>query len=226
MPDGSTIKNIFRYSAVNFAATVLMFLIMRADFYFVERYCSTLVLANYVQVAKIGQMALVFPGLLGGVIFPFTVNADESFSEKISFFCRVLTLIFIILLIIFLAAGPFIFTPMLGPDFYLMFRGLAATGIGVYCLAIGLILTSYFEGKNTQKIILVSNMVALLIILAGDTVFVPAFGYIAAALIFSTANLAGMIILLLHFMKKTSLSVKDIFLLKSSDSFIFRFWRK
>ena len=226
LPDSSIITNIFRYSAVNFAATVLMFLIMRADFYFVERYCSTVVLANYVQVAKIGQMALVFPGLLGGVIFPFTVNADESFSEKVSFFCRVLTLIFMILLVIFLAAGPFIFTPLLGPDFYLMFRGLAATGVGIYCLAINLILTSYFEGKNSQKIILLSNIAALVIILAGDALFVPSFGYIAAAVIFSTANFAGMIILLLYFMKKASVPVKDIFLLKNSDSFIFRFWKK
>ena len=224
-PNGSIAKSMFRYSFVNFVATVLMFLVMRADFYFVERYCNEITLANYVQVAKIGQMALVFPGLLGGVIFPYTVNAEAGFAEKISFFCRLLTLIFIVLFIGLFIFGKFIFTILLGADFSLVYNGLCGSFTGIFCLAINLIIISYFEGKNKQAIILWSVLFTLLVLLSGDYFFVPIYGYMAAAIVFSIANLIGMIILLASFTRLTGINLKQLFLLKKSDNFIFRFWQ-
>ncbi len=210
-------KGLIKYSAFNFCGSVLMFLVLRADFYFVEKYCDNETLGNYVQVARIGQMLLIVPTLFGGVIFPYTVHARESIAGKISFFCRALTLVFVIAMVGLLITGKYIFTWMLGDGFTLVFPGILATFIGVYCLAIGIIFISYFEGKNMQKIILVSNIITLCLLITGDYFLVPMFGYLAAAIIFSVSNLAGMIILLNYFIKKTSVSAKDIFIFKASD---------
>ncbi|MEJ7611027.1 MAG: hypothetical protein WKF88_07600 [Ferruginibacter sp.] len=224
-PGAGIVKNMFRYSLVNFAATVLMFLLMRADFYFVEKYCNDITLANYVQVAKIGQMALVFPGLIGGVIFPYTVNAEAGFAEKIAFLCRLLSLVFIILFFLLLVFGKFIFTNLLGADFTLVYKGMIAGFAGIFCLAVNMIIISYFEGKNKQGVILWSIFISLLIILAGDHYFVPLYGYLAAAIIFSIANFFGMIILLASFIQTTRIPLKNIFLFRPADGFIFRFWK-
>ena len=225
LPDAGTVKNVFRYSAVNFTGTVLMFLIMRADFYFVEKYCSGIVLANYVQVAKIGQMALIFPGLLGGVIFPYTVNAPASFAEKISFFCRMLTGIFVSAAVVFIVAGKSIFIWLLGADFYLVYPGICGTFAGIYFLGINLILISYFEGRNQQKIVLLSNLISLFIVIATDYFLVPVYGMMAAAIVFSAANFAGMLVLAGYFITQTGTRAKELFLPRRADSFVFRFWK-
>ncbi len=216
---------IVKYSAFNFCGTVLMFLVLRADFYFVEKFCDKISLGNYLQVARIGQMLLIVPTLFGGVIFPFTVHSKENIAGKISFFCRMLTLLFLVALVILLLSGNYIFVWMLGDGFHLIFPGILGTFTGVYCLTLSIIFISYFEGKNSQKIILISNLVTLLILVSGDYLLVPVFGYIAAAIIFSVSNLIGMLILLYYFMKKTSASIKDIFIFKAADILLLRSFR-
>ncbi len=213
---------VIKYSVFNFLGTVLMFLVLRADFYFVDKFCDKISLGNYLQVARIGQMLLIIPTLFGGVIFPYTVQSKENIDNKIYFFCRLLTLVFLFALTALLLTGNYIFVWMLGNGFHLVFPGILATFLGVYCLAMGVIFISYFEGKNMQKIIVISNVAILLILVSGDYLFVPVFGFLAVAIIFSVSNLAGMMILLYYFIKKTSGSVKDIFIFKASDASIFR----
>ena len=75
------------------------------------------------------------------------------------------------------------------------------------------------------KIIVLSNIITLLILVSGDYFLVPAFGFIAAAIIFSISNLGGMMILLYYFIKKTSGSVKDIFIFKAADASVLRLRR-
>ena len=190
---------------------------MRADFYFVEKYCDAKTLGNYVQVAKIGQMALLLPSMLGGVIFPFSVNAEEGFAKKINFICRVLTLFFLAGMTGLLIFGKYIFVHLLGADFDLVHTGILAAFPGVFCLAMNIVFTSYFEGQNRQWRILGSTLMSLVIILVCDRIFVPQYGYMAAAFIFSSANAAGMLVLLAGYMKKSKSSFKEIFVFSGKD---------
>lgn len=211
------LKELFSYSLINFGASVLLYLVMRADFYFVEKYCDAKTLGNYVQVAKIGQMALLLPSMLGGVIFPYSVNADETFTGKINFICRILTLFFLAGMIGLFIFGKYIFVHLLGPDFDLVHTGILAAFPGVFCLAMNILFTSYFEGQNRQWRVLGSTLISLVIILVCDRVFVPQYGYMAAACVFSVANAAGMLILLAGYMKKSGSSFKEIFIFSGSD---------
>lgn len=216
-----SINKVLNYSLTNFTGTILLFLVMRADFYFVEKYCDKTELANYIQMAKIGQMALVFPGLLGGVIFPFSINSDKAFGGKIAFFCRVVTLLFVMLGILFLIAGRHLFIYLLGPHFELIFLMLSGSFAGIYFLSLNIVLISYFEGLNMQKIIISSGLVTLLIIILGDSIMVPEMGYMAAAIVFSVANLAGFAVLFARFKSLSSLSIKEIFLFSRQDLSMF-----
>ena len=212
-----TITSLARFSIVNFIAGVILFLITRADLYFVERYCTALVLANYIQVAKIGQLMLVIPGQISGVIFPYAVNAKESFDNKIGFFGRICTAAFIFIYVLFFIFGNFGFTLLFGKDFSYAYPAMACIFPGFYFLALHLIIISYYEGKNLQKIIVYAELITLLIILAGDFFLVPIGGYIAAAIVFSAANLAGLCISLFYFKRLTSVKLKDFFYTRKSD---------
>ncbi len=210
-------KNIFSYSAINFVITVLFYLVMRADIYFVEKFCSKINLSNYLQAAKIGQMLLVFPGLIAGVIFPYTIEAPEALAHKVAFLCRTLTLLYLIVFFVFLSVGKFIFPWLLGKDFNLMYEIFAISFAGIYCLSISLLIISFFEGINKQKMIIESFSAVLFFILIADYFLVPKYGYIAAAAIFSIANLIGLIVLLNSFKKETEIKFTNMFIVKRTD---------
>ena len=213
----SSIKKLFSYSILNFIITVLFFLVLRTDLYFVEKYCTKVVLANYLQAAKIGQMLLIFPGLIAGVIFPYTINDSKALAGKVAYLCRGLTFLYLIIFLVFLGFGQFVFPWMLGKDFNLMYEIFAVSFTGVYCLSISLLIISYFEGTNKQKIIIWSFLSVLFVVVIADYFLVPKYGYTAAAAIFSIANLSGLVILLNTFKKETEIKFTDMFIVKETD---------
>ena len=213
----SSIKKLFSYSILNFIITVLFFLVLRTDLYFVEKYCTKVVLANYLQAAKIGQMLLIFPGLIAGVIFPYTINNSKALAGKVAYLCRGLTFLYLIIFLVFLGFGQFVFPWMLGKDFNLMYKIFAVSFTGVYCLSISLLIISYFEGTNKQKIIIWSFLSVLFVVVIADYFLVPKYGYTAAAAIFSIANLSGLVILLNTFKKETEIKFTDMFIVKQTD---------
>ncbi len=215
--DLSVTKYIFSYSAINFVITVLFFLVMRIDIFFVEKYCNKISLSNYLQTAKIGQMLLVFPGLVAGVIFPYTIEAPKVLAGKVAYLCRTLTFLYLLIFIIFLFTGQFVFTWLLGPDFNLMYEIFAASFFGIYCLSISLLFISYFEGINKQKIIIEAFLVTLFIIIIVSYLFVPMYGYLAAAITVSIANFVGLLVLLKAFNKETAIKFNETFFVKLDD---------
>ena len=171
------LKKLFHYSVLNFIITVLFFLILRTDLYFVEKYCTKVELANYLQASKVGQMLLVFPGLIAGVIFPYTVDDANALSGKVAYLCRGLTILYLFLFIVFLSFGQFVFPWMLGKDFNLIYEIFSILFFGIYCLSISLILISYFVGINKQWIVTWSFLAILLIILIANYLLVSKFGH-------------------------------------------------
>ena len=76
---------------------------------------------------------------------------------------------------------------------------------------------SYFEGTNKQKIIIWSFLSVLFVVVIADYFLVSKYGYMAAAAIFSIANLSGLAILLNTFKKETEIKFTDMFILKQTD---------
>ena len=211
------IKKLFYYSVLNFIITVLFFLILRTDLYFVEKYCTKVELANYLQASKIGQILLIFPGLIAGVIFPYTIDDSKALAVKVASLCRILTFLYIIILCVFLLIGQYVFTWILGYDFNLIYKIFSILFFGIYCLSISLLLISYFVGINKQFIVTWSFMAILLIILIANYLLVLEFGYLAAAIIFSVANFVGVIILFNTFKRETAIKFKQIFIVRFRD---------
>ena len=210
-------KKLFSYSFLNFIITVLFFLVLRADFYFVGKYCNKISLSNYLQSAKIGQMLLIFPGLIAGVIFPYTINEPQILAGKVAYLCRFLTFIYLLIYVVFLLTGNFVFTWLLGPDFKLMYEIFAVSFFGIYCLSINLLFISYFEGINKLKIILLSLAVTFMMLIFLNFLFIPSYGYMAAAYVFSMSNFLGLLILFKKFRSTTEILITDILFIKKSD---------
>lgn len=208
-------RKLFQYSGLNFFSNLLLFILIRADFYFVEKYCEPVVMGNYVQAAKIGQMLLLVPGMIGGVIFPYAINAGEEMVKKIVYLCKVLAVCFCVAYIGLLLAGKWVFPWMLGAEFDYVYHMMILLVPGVFFAAINLLLISYFEAKNSQWTIFLTNALTVIVLLAIDFFFVKSFGYKAAAIAFTFANFIATLIFTMKFRSVTSQSLKSLFGIRS-----------
>lgn len=206
---------LFRYSGLNFFSHIIMFMIVRADYYFVENYCDPTVFGNYVQAAKFGQMMMMIPGLMGGVIFPYSIRRQQDMQHKVMHLCKVVTLCFIGGYTVVLLIGGWLFPWMLGAQFGYVHHMLVLLLPGVLFASINLLLISYFEGQNRQKLIFVSNLVIIVLLIVMDRLAVPSFGYKAAAIAFTIANLTGTGILSYFFLQKSGIHWSNIVRLQS-----------
>ncbi|MFC4261442.1 hypothetical protein ACFOWM_01005 [Ferruginibacter yonginensis] len=222
----TSLQKVVTFSLTNYVCAILLFLIMRADLYFVEKYCDTNTLSNYIQASKIGQLLLVFPGLLGGVIFPYAATDDQTLQPKINGLIRLITLVFLIGFVMSYFVGNTVFTWLLGDGFGLMNHIFLLSFIGIYSLTISILLISFYEGVNKQRIIIIANSCTLLILLLGDYFLVKKYGFALAAIIFSVSNFIGLCILLNEYKKMNSLHFIHLFLITKQDVIDLQFWKK
>ena len=117
----------------------------------------------------------------------------------------------------FLLTGSFVFTWLLGPDFKLMYEIFAVSFFGIYCLSLNLLFISYFEGINKLTIILLSLAITFMMLIFLNFLFIPGYGYMAGAFVFSLSNFFGLLILFKKFQSTTDILITDILFIKKKD---------
>ncbi len=190
LPAFINIRLLVRYALVALAANVIFFLVYRVDYWIVKKYCTLQELGNYIQVSKLGQMLLIIPTIISSVVLPQTAGGDTELSEmknNILIIGRISSLLFFILFLIIVLSGKWIFPFVFGQTFQLMYVPFLLLLPGIWALSNLTILSAYFAGINKVKINVQGASLALLVILAGDFVFIPHFGIPAAAMV-STAG--------------------------------------
>jgi O-antigen/teichoic acid export membrane protein len=78
-------------------------------------------------------------------------------------------------------------------------------------------MTAYFSGKNKIKINITAAVFALIVILAGDIIFIPEYGIVAAALVSSLGYIVYQVYVISVFKKEYPCSVRDFFIFRWSD---------
>lgn len=190
LPAFTQIRLLIRFALVALAANVIFFLVYRIDYWFVAKYCSPEELGNYIQASKLGQMLLVIPTIISSVVFPHTASAGLDLTEiknDIMRMGRIATLLFSILFLVMILSGKWIFPIVFGHTFQLMYVPFVLLLPGIWALSNLYILSAYFGGVNKVKINVQGACLALLVILAGDVLFIPRYGIFAAAIV-STAG--------------------------------------
>ncbi|HEX8279502.1 MAG TPA: polysaccharide biosynthesis C-terminal domain-containing protein [Segetibacter sp.] len=204
LPAFKNIRLLIRYALMALAANVIFFLVYRLDYWFVKKYCTAEELGNYIQVSKLGQMLLIIPTIIASVILPHTAaEATEHIEMKqnIMRIGRIITVLYFILFLLTVLTGKLVFPFVFGETFQLMYVPFLLLIPGIWALSNMTILNAYFAGINKVKINVQGAGLALLVILAGDLIFIPQFGIFAAA-IASTAGYAVNFIYLFSILQK------------------------
>ncbi len=196
-PSGSDIRSFFRYSITALAANVIFFLVYRIDYLFVKASAasSDADLGNYIQVSKLGQMLLVIPQIIASVVFPrtATVIARQEMNTSIQIIARLFSQLFLLIFALVVVFGDAIFPWIFGESFNRMQLPMLILIPGIFSLSVLALLSAYFSGKGKVQVNVKGALIALIVMIGCDVIFVPRFGIIAAAIISTlsyTVNLA------------------------------------
>ena len=226
LPPVSDIKKFTRYSLSVLLFNVLLFLVYRIDYFFV-RYspvCSAADLGNYIQASKLGQMLLVIPQIVGSAVYPQVSSGNDlqAVSRAIVVLAKSFAILFIAIFFIVLAVGKWLFPFMFGATFHHVQIPLLFLLPGIYGLSLISFLSNFFSGKGNVFISVRAAVIALLIVVAGDFIFVFKYGIEAAAIISSVGYLAMSALYVKPFIKESGISLTRFFILNKEDIKVIR----
>jgi O-antigen/teichoic acid export membrane protein len=206
LPSFAQLRKIFRYSGIALFANLVFFLVYRVDYWFVKIYCSGHDLGNYIQVSKLGQLILLLPNVLSNNIFPAAASGQKPMIRQfIKVLTRNLLLVFLIFSLALGLAGHWLFPAVFGSTFNHMDQPFLLLVPGILALVVQALLSAYFAGRNKMQVNIRGSLMALVVIVGGDTFFIPRFGIQAAALVSS----AGYIIIVSYSLFRFSNEFRD-----------------
>lgn len=219
LPNTSQCNLLLKYSLLALAGNVVFFFVYRVDFWFVNRFCSASDLGNYIQASKTVQLLLVLPQILATVVFPKAASsATQSFiQQEILIITRLIVQCFVVVTLVSVFFGKIIFTSLFGDTFNSMNVSFCLLLPGILSLSILALLSAYFSGLNLIKINIIGAILALVVILIGDILFVERYGIIAAALISSVGYTVNVVYSFFKFFQQNDLRFSQIFAFKKSD---------
>ncbi|HEY4876316.1 MAG TPA: polysaccharide biosynthesis C-terminal domain-containing protein [Puia sp.] len=214
---GAEFKKLFSYSLLALLSNLIFFLVYRVDYWFVKKFCTESDLGNYIQVSKIGQMFFVLPSIIGSVIFPIISAGQQQVKTKLKAIALALLLLYFVLCVILIAAGKWLFPHIYGNSFEKMYSPFLFSIPGILSLSMLYPFTAYFSGKKRIDINLKGALLALVLIVAGDIIFIPRYGISGAALISSFGYILYQFYVMFFFAKEYKVSVASLFSVSSGE---------
>lgn len=219
LPNTRQLQSLLRYALLALVGNVVFFFVYRVDYWFVNNYCTASDLGNYIQASKMGQLLLVLPQILASVVFPRSVNSNNiSFiPQQILIISRLLMQCFLVLILGSVCFGRIIFAGIFGDSFNTMHVAFSWLLPGILALSILAILSAYFSGQNQIKVNITGAILAFVVILVGDILFVKQYGIVAAAIVSSIGYTVNVAYSFYHFFKQNTIVVGELWHFKKSD---------
>lgn len=213
------IQQLFRYCGLAFAGNVIFFLLYRVDYFFVEKYCTTQQLGNYIQVSKLVHLFFVLPTILASAVFPITARGgnEQTIDKLLTLLSRSIFLVYFLSCLLLALTGKWLFPQVFGDSFSGMYLPFLWLIPGILSLSGIFTLTAYFAGKDRIKVNINGSLLALLVIVPGDMLLIPLYGIEAAAIVSSIGYLVYQVYIIAVFKKEYKIAVADFFIFRRSD---------
>ncbi len=218
MISSNEFRLLFRYCAMAFTGNVIYFLLYRVDYWFVQRYCTSDQLGNYIQVSKLGHLFFILPTILASAVFPLTAGGKkENIGTMLTLLSRAIFFTYLVVCLLLAFAGKWLFPLVFGESFSDMYQPFLLLVPGILALSGLYTLTAYFAGKDQIKTNIIGSVYSLAVILIGDILLIPLFGIQAAALVSSIGYMVYQGYIIAVFKKEFDIPLSRFFLIRKSD---------
>ncbi|MFN5334877.1 MAG: hypothetical protein ACK5BV_06800 [Bacteroidota bacterium] len=216
--DIDILKTLFKYSLPVFGANILIFLATRIDYWLLHYYKQHPVLVgNYIQVSRIAQLFQLFPSMLAAFLFPAVSAAKEQLNAYIIKLSRLVLLINLMLILLIVTCGKFLFPLILGSSFDQMYPLFILMIPGIISLSLLAIVSTYFSGNNRVIINLMVSLLGLICVFVGNFFFIPYYGVRTASVVSSVGYSICFLVTWLAFSMSTKNSVLSLLAFRKSD---------
>lgn len=211
-------KLLVRYCALAFAGNIIYFLLYRIDYFFVEKYCTTTQLGNYIQVSKLGHLFFILPTILASAILPLAAQGKKQrIDQLLTLISRSIFLLYSFICIIMATTGIWLFPWVFGESFTNMYMPFVLLIPGILSLSGLFTFTAYFAGRDQVKTNIIGSVYALLFVVIADILFIPTYGIEAAALISSGGYIIYQLYIISIFKKEYKTPLSEFFIFKFTD---------
>lgn len=218
LPSRAAFSKLAKYSMTAFLANVLFFLVYRIDYWFVEYYCTSDALGNYIQVSKLTQTLFILPSMIASAVFPAIVSSAESrISEKVATIARVLLLIYLSICLLLAATGYWLFPFVFGKTFGDMYAAFLLLIPGILVLVMMFPVTAYYAGVKKIRLNVIALFFSLIFIIMGNLMLTPQYGINGAALASTVGYIVYHVFLVFFFLRENTLSYLRFYRIKKSD---------
>jgi O-antigen/teichoic acid export membrane protein len=222
LPNMLELKKLFKYSLIALAGNVVFYFVYRIDYWFV-RYntvsCTPEDLGNYIQASKLGQLLLVVPQIMASAIFPQTASGTlrNDVNKSIIVLFRIFIVVFLAAIVVISMVGNWLIPFVFGVTFNNVTIPLLLLLPGIFGIAVLVLLSAYFSGKGKVRINVEGALIALIVVIIGDIIFIPKYGIYAAAIVSTIGYLVNLCYALWHFFNDYNLTWKEVLHFETSD---------
>ncbi len=210
---------VLKYSSMSFVANIIFFLVYRVDYWFLNYFSiDAIAFGNYVQVSKLVQMFLIIPSIIATTVFSVTAKGDENLVIKnIPQLSRIIFFSVIVICTILAIVGKWLFPFIFGITFTQMYIPFLLYIPGIAAIATLYSFAAIYSGSNRITTNIIGSLLALIIIVVGNIIFIPIAGINAAAAVSSSGYVLYEVYVLIQFKKEYGLNLRDCFVLKKTD---------
>jgi O-antigen/teichoic acid export membrane protein len=218
-PSNQTVKSVLSFAVLALITNLIYFLVYRVDYWFVRNNATASDLGNYIQVSKIGQIFLLMPGVIGTILFTRTASKQsEDVMRELQILSRLLLLAYTLVVTVLLISGQWLFPYIYGQSFGQMYWAFVLLSPGILSLSTLTLVAAYNAGRGKMIVNLRGAVIALLVIVAGNSIFSASYGIYAAAAVSSLGYITYQVYIMAMIKRgMPGVSIKLFFLPQQGD---------
>lgn len=215
-PDLALLKVMLTYAFKFYISIMAGYVIFRVDLLIVNHFRGAGEAGVYAVASQVSFLLLMIPGVIATLLFPRVASLQDSqggFAVQVTRNASFLMLI----VCLAAAAGSFLLPLIYGARFADATTLLLILLPGVYLVGLESVLVQHFTGTDLPAAIPGFWVITLLVNLALNLLFVPAFGARAAALNSTLSYILIFLLVAVYFCRKTGRKPGEIFLPRVDD---------
>jgi O-antigen/teichoic acid export membrane protein len=187
-PGRSEKRNILQYALLLLAGNLLLFLLYRLDYwmlmYGLPEEGRLEAIGNYIQASKMGHLFILFSGMAGTAVFAGTAasNREEDPAGTAARLIRIILFGGLLLFLLFLPLAPWGFVFLFGESFREAGSVFLTLFPGIIGIMTASITANYLAGKGRARYNAIGVALGLVLIVAGNLLWISKMGIYGAAL--------------------------------------------
>jgi len=212
------IKDSLNYGIKNWIGNILYGLTNRLDFFLVAYFTSVTQVGYYSVAVSLSDLIGFIPRSFSSILLPKFSRLDNVNSEKIAgIIIRHMSFFVILLGFFFVIFGKQFINILYSEEFLPAYIPFLILILGATFMSINGVLFNFFAANGKPQIPSIILFIGLIVNTLLDLILIPKYSIIGASFASTMAYILTTIIAIIVFVKRTSMNLCDIIILKKTD---------